>query len=104
MYRHGTTRSLGGHCEGEQPIRQRRMTMKDKVRRLITDMAVALRDFEQAAWDGDPHRRSEDELCMRACHLIDQASEIVEAYRRKTDERETDIIQRRDGPRHHRRP
>ena len=51
------------------------------VRCLIADMAVALRDFEQSAWDGDPCRRSDDELCMRACRLIDRANEIVEANR-----------------------
>ena len=52
------------------------------VRCLIADMAVALSDFEENAYDGDPLRRSDDHLCMRACLLIDRANEIVEATTR----------------------
>lgn len=54
-------------------------TLAPVVRCLIADMAVALADFESAAWDGDPRRRSDDELCMKSRKLIDQANTVVEA-------------------------
>jgi hypothetical protein len=50
---------------------------RDDGRSLIADMAVALSEFEERAWDGDPRRRDADPLCKQARTMIDKANAIA---------------------------
>lgn len=36
-------------------------------------------NFEATAWDGDPMRRSDDEMCMAACKVIDDIRAALES-------------------------
>lgn len=44
---------------------------------LLSDMRDALAKWEERAWDGDPRRRDDDEMCKEARNLVSRANEIL---------------------------
>lgn len=44
---------------------------------LILEMRDALKRWEECAWDGDPIRRDDDEMCKKARSLVKRADEII---------------------------